>query len=227
MTREPAVERSLPPGLPSPLPIFPLEGSLLLPHGHLPLHVFEPRYRAMVDSALGSLRVIGMIQPRLEYDHPTPDGAELFATGCAGRIVSFAETDDGRYFITLKGLCRFTVMDELALHADGFRLVVPDYSAFVADYDPPDEPAVDRARLIAAARSYLTIKEIGCDWQAADAAPLPALITTFAMTCPFEPREKQALLECADVAARGDMLISLFEMAALGHGDGTSSRSHH
>lgn len=213
--------------LPRHLPIFPLEGSLLLPHGHLPLHIFEPRYRAMIDSALAGARIIGMIQPRLAYDHPTPDDAELFATGCAGRIVSFAETDDGRYFITLKGLCRFLVATELPLHAGGFRVVSADYSPFAADHDAPADAAVDRVRLIAAARDYLAVKEIGCDWQAAEAAPLPALITTFAMTCPFEPREKQALLECADVTSRGELLISLFEMAARSGSDSTPSRARH
>jgi len=227
MATERHADQSMLQGLPSRLPIFPLEGSLLLPHGHLPLHIFEPRYRAMIDYALGGARVIGMIQPRQEYDNATPDGAELFDTGCAGRIVSFAETDDGRYFITLKGLCRFQVADELPLHEGGFRLVTPDYSRFTADGEPADDADVDRTRLIAAARTYLTVKEIACDWQAAEAAPLPALITTFAMTCPFEPPEKQALLECADVTARGEMLISLFEMTALGGGDGAPSRAHH
>lgn len=224
MPVDPAADRPPWRSLPERLPIFPLEGSLLLPHGHLPLHIFEPRYRAMVDEALGGARVIGMIQPRPGYGQPTPDDAELFATGCAGRVVSFAETDDGRYFITLKGLSRFRVAAELPRHPGGFRLVCADYSDFAADDEAPAEATVDRARLLEAARSYLAAKQIGCDWQAADAAPLPALITTFAMTCPFEPREKQALLECADVSTRGELLISLFEMAARG---GSVSRSHH
>jgi Lon protease-like protein len=216
-----------PRALPSPLPVFPLEGSLLLPHGHLPLHIFEPRYRAMVDEALGGARVIGMIQPRHEYDHPIPDGAELFATGCTGRIVSFAEAEDGRYFITLKGLCRFRIAAELPMHVGGFRLVTPHYRAFAGDFEAVEGVAIDRERLIDAARAYLVAKEIGCDWQAANAAPVPALITTFAMTCPFEPREKQALLECADATSRGELLISLFEMAVLGGAEGTASHPRH
>ena len=201
--------------LPEVLPIFPLEGALLLPHGHLPLHIFEPRYREMIDAALGSRRLLGMIQPRVVYPHPTPDDAELFEIGCAGRIVSFAETDDGRYLITLRGVCRFRVRDELPL-VFGFRRVHADYALFGHDLEHGSDDGVDRSRLLVTARNYLRLKAIECDWSAAESASANALVTTFAMMCPFEPQEKQALLECPDLPERARLLVSLFEMAMLG-----------
>lgn len=200
--------------LPQTLAIFPLEGALLLPHGQLPLHIFEPRYRNMIDEALGNGRMLGMIQPRGAQQHPAPDHAEIFETGCAGRIVSFAETEDGRFMITLKGICRFRVNRELPLFR-GFRRVVPNYLAFRSDLEPASEEGIDRGRLLAAARAFLMLKNIACDWQAAEAASSQALVTSLAMSCPFEPEEKQALLESDDLPRRCELLISLFEMAML------------
>lgn len=133
-----------PPELPATLPIFPLDGVLLLPHGHLPLHIFEPRYRAMIEAALGERRLIGMIQPRRDYPHPIPDDARIFDVGCAGRIVSFAETDDGRFLVTLRGVCRFRVDEELPLEANGFRRVRPDFVPYLGDFDADDEATVER-----------------------------------------------------------------------------------
>jgi Lon protease-like protein len=211
--------------LPSVLPIFPLEGALLLPHGHLPLHIFEPRYRNMIDEALGQQRIVGMIQPRGSHAQPVPEDATLFPTGCAGRIVSFSETEDGRFLITLKGLCRFRVVEELPPRR-GFRRVTPDFSCFREDFAELSDDGIDRASLVRSARTYLEQKGITCDWNAVDAAPASALVNTFAMTCPFEPREKQALLECSDLAARSGMLVSLFTMGVLEQ-DGAASTSQH
>lgn len=210
------------PHLPGVLPIFPLDGVLLLPHGHLPLHVFEPRYRAMVEAALGLGRMIGMLQPRVAHPHPIPDDAPIFEVGCAGRIVSFSETDDGRFLITLKGVCRFRVSEELPLVDGGFRRVRPDFSPYLGDIEGTEDPALDRVRLLAAARTYLQAKAIECDWSAVEAASLPAIVTSMAMICPFEPGEKQALLECHSLTDRGNLLTSLFEMALM-EGDGGST----
>jgi uncharacterized protein len=201
--------------LPRVLPIFPLEGALLLPYGQLPLHIFEPRYRAMIEESLGSGRMLGMIQPRGNHPHPLPDRVEVFETGCAGRIVSFAETEDGRFLVTLKGVCRFRVAEELPLHRRGYRRVLPDFSPYRADLEPAAEDDVDRPRLLAAARAFLLMKNIACDWQAAEQASAQALVTSLAMSCPFEPEEKQALLESSDLSASCQLLISLFEMAML------------
>jgi hypothetical protein len=210
--------------LPSALPIFPLEGAVLLPLGQLPLHVFEPRYRKMVEYALGHGRYIGMIQPRQAYPHPVPDDARLFEIGCAGKIIAFSEVDDGRYLVTLKGLCRFRLAEELS-PIQGFRQVQPDFRTYLGDLNEPEDPEIDRERLLAAARGYFRVNAIECDWTAAGSAPATALIATLAMACPFQPQEKQALLECADVQSRLDLLVSLFDMAAIG-GDrpGTGTR---
>lgn len=200
--------------LPQTLAVFPLEGALLLPHGQLPLHIFEPRYRNMIEEALGNSRMLGMVQPRVLHPQPLPDHVEIFEIGCAGRIASFSETDDGRFLITLKGVCRFRVTKELPLFR-GFRRVVPDYLAFRNDLEPASEEGIDRARLLLAARAFLLLKNIACDWQAAESASAQALVTSLAMSCPFEPEEKQALLESDDLAKRCQLLISLFEMAML------------
>jgi Lon protease-like protein len=200
--------------LPQTLAIFPLEGALLLPHGQIPLHIFEPRYREMVEDALGNARLLGMVQPRATHPHPVPDDAAVFDTGCAGRIISFAETEDGRFVITLKGVCRFRIAEELPLYR-GFRRVVPDFGPFRSDLQPASEEGIDRPRLLSAARAFLLMKSIACDWQAAEAASAQALVTSLAMSCPFEPGEKQALLESNSLTDRCQLLISLFEMAML------------
>lgn len=195
----------------SVLPIFPLNGVLLLPRGHLPLHVFEPRYRNLTEAALGSGRIMGMIQPRQPVSDTLDDDAPLYETGCSGRIVSFAESDDGRFLITLRGVCRFRVVEELSL-IDGYRRVRPDFTPFRHDLKPA-EGVVDREHLLAAVRRYLDTRDMGADWSGVEKASDEALVTALAMACPFEANEKQALLECPDLTARADMLIALLQMA--------------
>lgn len=200
--------------VPAALPIFPLEGALLLPHGHLPLHIFEPRYINMVEAALGRQRMIGMIQPRRKSDPSEADTVAVYDTGCVGKIINFSETDDGRFLVTLRGICRFRVAEELALE-NGFRRIRPDLEPFRMDFDNPSDEGIDRAQLLEAARGYLDARGIECDWDAATSASPQSLITTLAMICPFDPREKQALLECPSLADRNKLLISLFQMSAL------------
>ena len=198
--------------LPAELPIFPLPGALLLPHGHLPLHIFEPRYLNMVEHVLGGSRMLGMIQPCGPVPNPVPDGTKIYDTGCAGRIISFAETDDGGYLITLRGVCRFRFAEELPL-LDGFRRVSPEFTPFHHDLEEQAENRIDRAQLLDAARAYLHFKDATTDWSAVESASDQMLVNSLAMTCPFETREKQALLECTDFADQCDMLITLLEMA--------------
>lgn len=198
--------------LPAVLPIFPLTGALLLPRGHLPLHVFEPRYRAMTEAALGGGRLVGMVQPRDADAESPPDQPEVYETGCAGRIVQFAETDDGRFIISLRGVCRFRIVEELPLQQE-FRRVRTDFSAFRDDLEPARKAVVARDRLIKAARDFLEARGLDADWSAIVEASDEALVTALAMTCPFEPREKQALLESADLRARSELLTSIMEIA--------------
>jgi len=198
--------------LPEVLPVFPLAGALLLPGGHLPLHIFEPRYRNMTRDALAGDRLIGMIQPA----EATPDGSEptLFRTGCAGRIASDEMTEDGRYKIVLEGLCRFHIDEELP-PVDGYRRVRADYAAYGRDLGGDGETAFDRARLLPLLESYLEGMEVAADWDAIADTTDARLIDALAVLCPFEPREKQALLESPTPAARGEMVLALIEMAVL------------
>jgi Lon protease-like protein len=209
--------------LPTTLPIFPLPGVLLLPGGRLPLNVFEPRYLAMTRAALAGARLIGMVQPR-DPDAPGQQ-PEVQKVGCAGRIVSFAETDDGRYLITLSGLCRFAIMGELPLE-DGFRKVVPDWTPYAADLEPM-AMSVDRIRLIGALRAFFADQPVRIDWKAIEETADDRLIVSLAMLCPFEAAEKQILLEAPSPSERARVMIALLESAALAKGDGDSPQVRH
>jgi hypothetical protein len=202
---------SEPRSFPEIIPIFPLTGVLLLPRGRLPLNIFEPRYLAMTRDALGGERLVGMIQPSDPHEggmHPA-----VYPIGCAGRITSFSETDDGRYLITLTGVSRFRIREELPL-LSGYRRVVPEWGAFGGDLEPA-EPGFDRDRLIRELKSYFTQRQIDADWSLIDKAPAEHLVSSIAMLCPFAPSEKQALLEAADLDARAELLTALVEMASV------------
>jgi Lon protease-like protein len=197
--------------LPAVIPVFPLAGALLLPFGKLPLNIFEPRYLAMTNDALAGDRIIGMIQPTdAEADESHPS---LYAIGCAGRITSFTETDDNRFLITLSGLCRFSVTGELPLH-DGYRRAEVDWSGFEGDMHHADA-TVPRERLVPTLREYCQSRNIAADWKAIEDAPGHQLVTTLSMLCPFEPNEKQALLESPSLETRAELMISLMAMAVL------------
>jgi len=195
------------------LPIFPLTGVLLLPRGRLPLNIFEPRYLAMTRDALGGDRLIGMVQPS-DPNQPASGNPPVYATGCAGRITSFSETDDGRYLITLTGLCRFRIRDELPL-SSGYRRVVPRWDEFANDLRNPRDPAFDRERLMRALRAYFDRHQIKAEWDAVSSVPGEQLITSIAMVCPFEPSEKQALLEAPNLDERAQLLTTIVEMAIM------------
>ncbi len=197
--------------LPQTLPIFPLTGALLLPRGHLPLNVFEPRYLAMVDMALSGTRLIGMIQP-VESEE-TVLKPKLSHVGCAGRIVSYRETEDGRILITLLGVCRFRVVEELSDKAP-FRQIRADYAPFLGDLVEPTAERFPRERLAAALRNYVAHRDLKADWGSVMSAPADILVNALAMLCPFEPAEKQALLEAPSWDERVDTLVALLEMAA-------------
>jgi hypothetical protein len=197
--------------LPRILPIFPLTGSLLLPTGKLPLNIFEPRYLAMVQDCLAWGRILGMIQP----NGPPPAGSgdpPVFDTGCAGRVSSFAETDDGRLMITLTGVCRFRVAEELT-GTRGYRRVTADWAAYAGDLDEELDFTFDRRRLLEAVKPYLKLHNMDINWRVIESASDLSLTTWLCMACPFEPREKQALLECPDAVRRAETLTALVEMA--------------
>ncbi len=196
--------------LPTEFAVFPLPGALLLPHARLPLNIFEPRYLALIEDSLGQGRLFGMIQP--DPSHPElPSGPALFAIGCLGRITAFSETDDGHYLITLAGLLRFRVQDELAV-TRGYRRVRADLASFAADLRTPEAAKIERAPMLAALRAYLAARGLGADWKALEALPEERLVGTLSMLCPFAPTEKQALLEAPTEAARAETLLTLLKM---------------
>ena len=195
---------------------------MLLPGGNLPLNIFEPRYLQMVRDAMRTDRVIGMIQPRGE---PAEGGSapELYRTGCAGRITNFSETDDGRFLITLTGVCRFDVADELEV-ATPYRQVQADFGRWREDLQPTPPPGELKTRLAKVLRVYFDRHGIEADWSAIESAPLAGLVTSLCMICPFEPEEKQALLEAGDSGRQARLLIALMEMEALAEPSGSSAR---
>ena len=199
--------------LPRTIPVFPLPGVLLLPDGRLPLNVFEPRYLNMVQDALAGDRIIGMIQPQGE-ERPDGPPPALWRTGCAGRIVAFSETDDGRYLITLAGLCRFAVGDEVPT-TRGYRRVIADWAPFADDMEDGPAPVLDRTRLLQAIEAYFKAEGLSADWDTIKNTPDDRLVVALSMVCPFGPSEKQALLEASDATQRGETLIALMEMAAV------------
>ena len=199
--------------LPDEIPIFPLGGALLLPRSRLPLNIFEPRYLNLTVAALAApQRLIGMIQPQHQSGGGEP---EIYRTGCAGRIVSFGETEDGRYLITLKGLIRFAVEREIGPR-DGYRRVRARFGAFRDDLSEPSaETRVDRERLLNALRAYLRQQDVDANWEAIEGTEDSRLVDSLAMMCPFRTSEKQALLEASDTAERAGIVMTLLEMALL------------
>jgi uncharacterized protein len=199
--------------LPAEFAVFPLPGALLLPRGKLPLNIFEKRYLAMVQDSLANGRVIGMIQP----DPQTPETADdpgLYRVGCLGRLSSFSETDDGRLLITLTGLIRFTIDAELPPR-HGYRRVRGDFAAYAGDLALTRPPVdIGRDNLLTALRGYFARRNVDANWDAIRGLADDGLVITLAMACPFEPVEKQALLEAPDDADRAATLLALLQMGA-------------
>jgi Lon protease-like protein len=202
--------------LPDAIPVFPLAGVLLLPGGKMPLNIFERRYLAMTRAALmDPRRLIGMIQPTGHAEGET--GPALYPIGCAGRIVSFAETDDGRYLITLDGLCRFRATAEQPM-IEGYRRFAVDFAPYRSDiddrYQDRTPPPINRTGVITAAEGYFRARNMSINPEALKKLDDGSLINALSMGCPFTPEEKQALLEAADGVARAQLLETLFAMGA-------------
>lgn len=200
--------------LPSEFPVFPLPGALLLPRGKLPLRIFEPRYVAMTEDSLGQGRMFGMIQP----DATVPDtasGPSLFRVGCLGRLSSFSESDEGHYLITLTGVIRFAIATEIEMRR-GYRRVRGDFAPYRADLDLESRSiGAPRETVLTALRGYFTQRGIDANWDAIKRLPDDMLVVTLAMVCPFDPAEKQALLEAPTDAERAAALLVLLQMGAL------------
>jgi uncharacterized protein len=203
--------------VPETVPVFPLEGALLLPGGQMPLNIFEPRYLAMIDDVMAADRVIGMIQPRLDGSRNPNGDSELSAIGCLGRLTSLTETGDGRYLITLQGICRFRIVHEKRTPKP-YR--VCDVSIFVADLDlSAGADEVNRDGLLKSFRDYLEANQLEADWESVTRASNETLVNALSMMSPYGPAEKQALLEAPDLRTRAETLIAITEIA-LARGGG-------
>lgn len=203
--------------LPDIIPVFPLSGVLLFPRWSLPLNIFEPRYLNMIDDAMSGSRIIGMIQSQGD----DPARPSLAATGCAGRITSYSETDDGRYLISLTGICRFGIHAELKIETP-YRQVQAEWQTFAHDLlSPPESSLPERLMLVNSLKRYTQINAMEVDWDAVENAPMETLINALSAGCPFGTREKQALLEAESVADRAQTLITLLDMDVPGDDSST------
>lgn len=199
--------------LPQTIPVFPLPGALLLPRSRLPLHLFEPRYLQMFEDALKTNhRLIGMVQP-----HDGPGGKDqLHAIGCAGRISQFSETEDGRYMITLAGISRFRIAQEVTGFSP-YRKCDVTWDGFERDLGgTEDDTTFNRPQFLDLLNRYFTWKELDTDWDSLKDAEDELLINSLSMLCPFEPEERQALLEAPSLSTRRETLTTLFEFALRG-----------
>ncbi|EAR52919.1 Putative ATP-dependent protease La, LON [Oceanicola granulosus HTCC2516] len=201
-----------PADLPETLPVFPLPGALLLPRGKLPLHIFEPRYLAMLDDVLKTPeRLIGMIQP-----YQSGGVERLHAIGCAGRLTAFSETEDGRYMVTLSGASRYRIVEEV----EGFtpyRRCKASWTGFERDLGPAEKDSgFDRDGFMSLLARYFADQGLSTDWDSLKDAEDELLINSLSMLCPFEPEDKQALLEAPSLETRRETLITLIEFALRG-----------
>lgn len=194
--------------LPDTVPVFPLPGALLLPRARLPLHIFEPRYLAMIDDALKTpTRLIGMIQPYEGREN------KLHAIGCAGRITALSETEDGRYMITLSGMSRFRVQEEVHGFTP-YRRCRVNWDGFHRDLGPTEkDTGFDRKALMSALNRFFKQRGLETDWESLSEAEPELLINSLSMLCPFEPEDKQALLEAPSLTTRRETIMTLIEFA--------------
>ncbi|MEM9010253.1 MAG: LON peptidase substrate-binding domain-containing protein [Pseudomonadota bacterium] len=204
--------------LPDTIPIFPLPGALLLPRARLPLNIFEPRYLAMLEDTLKTPhRLIGMIQPVEGPEGKTGD--RLHRIGCAGRVTSFSETDDGRYLITLAGCSRFRAVSEVEGFTPYLRYEV-DWTSFERDLGPEEvDDDFDRPKFLDLLARFFAAAQLSSDWDSLKEAEEELLINSLSILCPFEAEEKQALLEAPSLANRRETLVTLMEFAMRARGD--------
>lgn len=202
-----------PKDMPEVIPVFPLSGALLLPRGQMPLNVFEPRYVQMIDAALRGHRLIGMVQPENASEAAAGASApKLQRVGCVGRIVQFAETGDGRYLVSLAGVSRFAVEQEMSVTTP-YRQCQVSFTPFASDFKPRlGENEVDRAAVLSALLRFSESAQLNIDWSGIEKAPNEALVNALSMMAPFGSREKQALLEAPDLKTRAETLVAITEM---------------
>lgn len=215
-----------PTDLPDILPIFPLQGCILLPRSTLPLNVFEPRYLEMLDDVLAGDRLIGIVQPKecSEDEESPPDkSAPLRRTGGVGRLTAFSETDDGRILITLAGVARFDMLNEVQSDKP-YRCARVTYEPYAPDFiRGHGQEAVDWPRLLSVLKTYLTARQMTADWESIERSPAELLVNTLSMISPYGPEEKQALLEARSLKERAEVLMALAQMELAAPEDGSGN----
>ena len=213
-----------PADLPQRMPVFPLRGAILLPRATLPLNIFEPRYLEMMEDVMSTSRVLGMVQPEGgEEESPAGKIVPLRRIGCADAITGYQELDDGRLLITLTGIARFALVDEVPLDKP-YRICTVSYDAFLGDFAAgAGEDAVDRQGLLKALKTYLEARNLRADWSAVSKSSNETLVNSLAIASPFGPEEKQALLEADDLKTRAEMLVALAEMELAAGAGGSGS----
>ena len=200
--------------LPTDLPVFPLQGALLLPGGILPLNIFEPRYIQMVKDTLATNhRLIVMTLPLPEKSNDS----EIYKLACAGKLISFEETLDGRFLISLSGIIRCKLLDTLE-EKGGYRRMKVDFTDYLGDMRPNDIK-IERNGFFKTLRSYFDMKGLSADWKAIEKCEDEKLITTLAMLCPFSDAEKQTLMEANSLNERAKLMKVILEMSIFGSGD--------
>ncbi len=212
--------------MPRELAMFPLRGAILLPRASLTLNVFEPRYLALVDHALAGDRLIGVVQPAPEAgEAESPKGRTfpLRSVGCAGRLFSFTESDDGRIVIALAGVARFMIGGDIAVDTP-FRICQVDFAPYASDFVAGQgEDEVDRPQLLATLKNYLTASNLNADWDRINGASSERLVNTLSILSPYGAEEKQALLEAPDLKSRAEALVALAEMELASRDDGSGT----
>ena len=200
--------------MPDVIAVFPLPGALLLPRSRLPLHIFEPRYLAMLEDALKTPeRLIGMVQPNAV---PGRDGNGLHQIGCAGRVTQFSETEDGRYLITLSGMSRFRVLREV-MGFTPYRRCEVSWTGFERDLGRDEtDSGFDREAFMNLLSRYFTARELQTDWESLQDADDELLINSLSMLLDFDPEDKQALLEAPCLSTRRETLVTLIEYSLRG-----------
>jgi len=213
--------------LPESLPVFPLQGCILLPRSSLPLNIFEPRYLSMVDDVIAGNRIVGIVQPLgTQEESPQSKGHPLRQTGCAGRLTAFSETEDGRLLITLTGICRFDITGEVKT-GKPYRICDAKFSPYVKDLvRGHGQSAVDWTRFLQVLKAYLDARKLSADWDSIQRSPTELLINTLSMISPYGPEEKQALLEAPDLKSRSEVLMALAEMEIAATDPGSGSSLH-
>ena len=192
--------------LPRKVPIFPLTDVILLPQGHIKLNIFENRYLNMTEDCLSSNRIIGMIQPKQK--------SKLYDIGCIGKIVQFSEIEENKFFIELKGICRYKIINH-TLSERKYRIAEVSYEEYSTDLNSKNTE-IDKHQFLKPMKKYFDSKNIQTDWKIIDRAPIEVLVNSLAHSCPFTSIEKQALLEAKDIASRSNLMITLFEINAAG-----------